>query len=1033
MLDGLIRWSVHNRLVVLVLAAAFLVWGGYVAMRIPVDVLPDLTAPTVTVLVEGRGMAPVDMEALVTFPIEASLNGASGVRRVRSVTAVGIAIIWVDFDWGEDLYRARQTVTEKLTAIRGTLPDEVQPPVLAPLSSIMGEIMFIALESPGHTPLELRTTADTLVRRRLLATPGVSQVTVIGGERRQFEVLVDPERLADYGVSLSAVETALRSANRNTSAGFRLSGGQEYLIQGIGRLRDLEAIGATVISAPRTRPIRVRDVANLREGESLRRGDGSHNGQPAVILGIHRQPDVNTLALTEDLDRVLDAIQADLPVGMQLDTRVFRQSDFIELALGNLTEALRDGTILVVIITLAFLANLRAGAITLLAIPLSLLAAVVGLSFAGLSVNSMTLGGLAIAVGALVDDAIIDVENVTRRLRENAQLPPAARRTALEVVYRASREIRSSIVFATLIVMLVFLPLFFLVGVEGQLLQPLGFAYLISLFASLVVALTVTPALCAYLLPSSRGILSGREPVLAAMLKRSYQRLLPRVMAHAGFVMGAAALLFIGALASVPAMGRAFLPAFNEGALVISAVTLPGTSLAESSALGSAIERLLLEVPEVAATARRTGRAELDEHVQGVESTEIDVRLEPTGRPREVVLQEIRDRLSLVPGTNITIGQPISHRIDHMLSGSRANIAVKIFGNDLSTLRALGGQVVAAVQGVPGLVDVALEPQANIPTVRVDFDRAALARHGLQAGQAALALETALLGREVGHVIDNQMMVPVILRYAPTDRGDLDAMWETRIDMPSGARVPLGSLAEIVEDRGPNFVGRENVQRRIVVTANVQGRDLGSVVSDMRERVAGGVALPVGYRVEYGGQFEAEAAASRLLVGLGVAAVAGIFLILVTAFRSARDAAIVMINLPLALVGGVVGVFLADGVLSIAALIGFISLFGIATRNGIMLVSHIRHLREQGHAADVREAVVQGSVNRLVPILMTALSTGLALVPVALGLGEPGSEIQAPLALVVVCGLFSSTALNMFVVPAAYWVSTTGLGHEGHS
>ncbi len=1033
MLDGLIRWSVHNRLVVLVLAAAFLVWGGYVAMRIPVDVLPDLTAPTVTVLVEGRGMAPVDMEALVTFPIEASLNGASGVRRVRSVTAVGIAIIWVDFDWGEDLYRARQTVTEKLTAIRGTLPDEVQPPVLAPLSSIMGEIMFIALESPGHTPLELRTTADTLVRRRLLATPGVSQVTVIGGERRQFEVLVDPERLADYGVSLSAVETALRSANRNTSAGFRLSGGQEYLIQGIGRLRDLEAIGATVISAPRTRPIRVRDVANLREGESLRRGDGSHNGQPAVILGIHRQPDVNTLALTEDLDRVLDAIQADLPVGMQLDTRVFRQSDFIELALGNLTEALRDGTILVVIITLAFLANLRAGAITLLAIPLSLLAAVVGLSFAGLSVNSMTLGGLAIAVGALVDDAIIDVENVTRRLRENAQLPPAARRLALEVVYRASREIRSSIVFATLIVMLVFLPLFFLAGVEGQLLQPLGFAYLISLFASLVVALTVTPALCAYLLPGSRGILSGREPVLAAMLKRSYQRLLPRVMAHAGFVMGAAALLFIGALASVPAMGRAFLPAFNEGALVISAVTLPGTSLAESSALGSAIERLLLEVPEVAATARRTGRAELDEHVQGVESAEIDVRLEPTGRPREVVLQEIRDRLSLVPGTNITIGQPISHRIDHMLSGSRANIAVKIFGNDLSTLRALGGQVVAAVQGVPGLVDVALEPQADIPTVRVDFDRAALARHGLQAGQAALALETALLGREVGHVIDNQMMVPVILRYAPTDRGDLDAMWETRIDMPSGARVPLGSLAEIVEDRGPNFVGRENVQRRIVVTANVQGRDLGSVVSDMRERVAGGVTLPVGYRVEYGGQFEAEAAASRLLVGLGVAAVAGIFLILVTAFRSARDAAIVMINLPLALVGGVVGAFLADGVLSIAALIGFISLFGIATRNGIMLVSHIRHLREQGHAADVREAVVQGSVNRLVPILMTALSTGLALVPVALGLGEPGSEIQAPLALVVVCGLFSSTALNMFVVPAAYWVSTTGLGHEGHS
>ena len=1023
MLDGLIQWSLRNRLVVLALAVAFLIWGGYVATRMPVDVLPNLTAPTVTVLVEGHGMAPTDMEALVTFPIEAAINGASGVRRVRSATAVGVAVIWVDFDWGEDIYRARQTVTEKLTAVVATLPDEVEPPVLAPLSSIMGEIMFVALESVAHTPLELRTTAETLVRRRLLATPGVSQVTVIGGERRQFEVLVDPERLADYGVALSAVEDALRGANRNTSAGFRLAGGQEYLIQGVGRLRDLDAIGATVIGARDTRPIRVRDVADLREGKSLKRGDGSHNGQPAVILGIQRQPDVNTLALTHDLDGVLDEIQADLPAGMQLDARLFRQADFIELALGNLTNALRDGTILVVIVTLVFLANLRAGAITLLAIPLSLLAAVVGLRLAGLSINSMTLGGMAIAVGALVDDAIVDVENVTRRLRENAKLPAAARRQTLEVVYRASREIRSSIVFATVIVMLVFLPLFFLSGVEGKLLQPLGTAYLISLLASLVVALTVTPALCAYLLPGVQSIIEGREPALATALRRGYQRLLQRALNHPWLVMGPAGLLLIGALATIPLMGRAFLPAFNEGALVISAVTLPGTSLVESNALGSAIERLLLEVPEVAATARRTGRAELDEHVQGVESAEIDVRLEPYGRPREVVLREIRDRLSLVPGTNITIGQPISHRIDHMLSGSRANIAVKIFGNDLGVLRALGNQAVSAMQGIPGLVDLALEPQANIPTVRVSFDRAALARHGLPAGQAALALETALLGREVGQIIDGQIMFPLILRYVPTDMADLDAMWQTRIDMPTGARVPLGSLADIVEDRGPNFIGRENVQRRIVVTANVAGRDLGSVVTDIRARVAAGVTLPNGYRVEYGGQFEAEAEASRLLLGLGLAAVAGIFLILVSAFRSARDAIIVMINLPLALIGGVVGVFLGDGVLSIAALIGFISLFGIATRNGIMLVSHIRRLREEEGVTDAREAVIQGSVNRLVPILMTALSTGLALVPVALGFGEPGSEIQAPLALVIVCGLFSSTALNMFVVPALYWTS----------
>ena len=1018
LLDALIRWSLHNRPAVLAVAAAFLVWGSYVAVRMPVDVLPDLTAPTVTVLVEGHGMAPTDMEALVTFPVEAALNGASGVRRVRSSTAVGIAVVWVDFDWGADVLRARQTVSERLVTVAGTLPDDVAAPVMAPLSSIMGEIMFVALQSSAHTPLELRTTAETLVRRRVLATPGVAQVTVIGGERRQFEVLVDPERLADYGVPLSAVEDAVRRASRNTSAGFRRAGGQEYLIRAAGRAHDAEGIGATVVTTREMRPIRVRDVADVRVGESLKRGEGSRNGQPAVILGIHRQPDVNTLALTAELDRVLDGIEAALPAGMQLDARLFRQADFIELALSNLNGALRDGTLLVVLVTLLFLANLRAGAITLLAIPLSLLAAVVGVRLAGLSINSMTLGGMAIAVGALVDDAIVDVENVVKRLRENAALPAAARRPVLEVVYRASREIRASIVYATLIVMLVFVPLFFLAGVEGRLLRPLGLAYLIALGASLVVALTVTPALCAYLLPGARRIREGREPALAAALRRGYGRLLPGVLRQPDLVLAAAGLLFAVSLATVPRMGRAFLPAFNEGALVISAVTLPGTSLEESDALGSAIERLLLDVPEVAATARRTGRAELDEHVQGVESAEIDVRLTPGGRRQEVVLEEIRDRLSLVPGTNITIGQPISHRIDHMLSGARANIAVKIFGPDLNTLRGLGAQSLAAMQGVPGLVDIALEPQADIPTVRVGFDRTALARHGLPAGQAASTLETALLGRRVGQIIDGQLAVPLVLRYATSDLTDLEAMWQTRLDMPAGARVPLGSLAEIVEDRGPNFIGRENAQRRIIVTANVAGRDLGGVVADVRRRVAAGVTLPAGYRVEYGGQFEAEEEAERLLLGLGVGAVAGIFLILYSAFRSTRDAAIIMLNLPLALIGGVAGVFLGGGVLSIAALIGFIALFGIATRNGIMLVSRIRRLREEDPDLDLREAVIRGSEDRLAPIVMTALSTGLALLPVALRFGVPGSEIQAPLALVIVCGLFSSTALNMFVVPA---------------
>ena len=1033
LLDALIHWSLRNRVVVLAAAAAFLLWGGSVAYEAPVDVLPDLTAPTVTVLVEAQGMAPRDLEALVTFPVEAALNGAPGVRRVRSATSIGIAVVWLDFDWGADVYRARQTVTERLAAVAATLPDDVRPPALAPPSSIMGEIMFVALEPATYsnaaeetttpTPLELRTTADVVVRRRLLAVPGVAQVTVIGGERRQFEVLADPGRLANYGVPLSALEEALRRASRNTSAGFRQAGGSEYLIRGAGRALDVEAVAATVIATRDTLPIRVQDVADLRIGESVKRGDGSHNGLPAVLLGIHRQPDTNTLALTRTLDGALDQLQTELPAGMRLDTRLFRQADFIEVALGNLTGALRDGTLLVIAVTLLFLANLRAGSITLLAIPLSLLAAVVGLRLAGLSINGMTLGGMAIAVGALVDDAVVDVENVTRRLRENAGRPAADRLPHLEVVYRASSEIRVSITLATLVVMLVFLPLFFLPGVEGRLLQPLGFAYIIALSTSLVVALTVTPALCLYLLPGMRRIREGSEPLLSAACKHAYARLLPGVLQRPWLVIGAAALLLAGALAAVPQMGRAFLPPFNEGALVISAVTLPGTSLEESNSLGSAIERLLLEVPEVAATARRTGRAELDEHVQGVESAEIDVRLRPGGRPWLVVQEDIRERLSLVPGTSITVGQPISHRIDHMLSGTRANIAVKIFGSDLAALRALGAQAVAVLQDVPGLVDLALEPQADIPTVQVGFDRAALARHGLPAGQAAATLETALLGRRVGQIIDGQMTVPLVLRYAPDDLSDLDDIWETRLDMPTGARVPLGSLADIAEDREPNLIGRENGERRIVVSANAAGRDLGAVVGDVRERVAAGVTLPEGYRVEYGGQFEAEIRAERLILGLGLAAIAGIFLLLFSAFGSARDALIIMVNLPLALIGGVAGVYLGGGVLSVASLIGFIALFGIATRNGIMLVSHIRRLRTEEGIADTHAAIVQGAVDRLVPILMTALSTGLALLPVALAFDTPGSEIHAPLALVVVCGLFSSTALNMFVVPAAYWAA----------
>ena len=1021
MIDRFIEWSLRNRVPVLGLAAGLLAWGTYVTVRMPVDVLPDLTAPTVTVLAEGQGLAPTDMESLVTFPLEAALNGAAGVRRVRSATAVGVAVIWVEFEWGEDIYRARQTVAEKLNAVADDLPPQVESPVLAPVSSIMGEVLFVAVESDRHSALEVRTIADTVVRRRLLAVPGVSQVTVTGGGRKQYQVIVSPWKLAAYSLSVGQVEEALGVASRNTSAGFRVAGGQEYLIQGLGRIRGLDDIRDTVLASRDTQPVLVRDVADVVVGEAIKRGDGSHNGSPAVILGIQKQPDVNTLELTSALDTVLDDIQTSLPVGMTIERNIFRQADFIEAAIANLTRALRDGTLLVVVIVLLFLANVRATGITLLAIPLSLVAAVIGVKAFGATINSMTLGGMAIAVGALVDDAIITVENVFRRLKENARRPVDERASDLDVVYRASSEIRSSIVFATLIIMLVFLPLFFLAGVEGRLLQPLGLAYLIALFVSLVVALSVTPVLCFYLLARSRAVVLGGDPWIVRELKHAYGRLLPRVLDRARLVLAGAAVLLAATAVGSSWLGRSFLPEFNEGALTISAVTLPGVSLEESDRLGASLERLLLDVPEVTNTARRTGRAELDEHVQGVEAAEVDVQLRMRNRSREAMLQEIRDRLSLLPGTNVTIGQPISHRIDHMLSGTRANIAVKVFGEDLGVLRSIGQQIEDVMTAVPGVVDLSTEQQTDIPTIRVQFDRSALARYGLTAGEAANALETALLGRKVGQIFEGGVAFPLVVRYPRVDTPDLNAIRQTLVDTPSGAKVPLVAVAEVVEDRGPNFISREGVQRKIVVMCNVAGRDLRSVVNEVRERVSAAVPLPQGYRVEYGGQFESEGEASQLLFWLGLAVVAGILLILSVAFRSWTDAAVIMVNLPLALIGGIVGVFVSGGVLSVASLIGLIALLGIATRNGIMLVSHIKHVMEHERAVDFRQAIIRGSVARLSPILMTALSTGLALVPVAMGLGEPGSEIQAPMAIVIIFGLLSSTALNMLIVPAAYW------------
>jgi CzcA family heavy metal efflux pump len=1023
MLDSLIRWSLHNRAVVLFMTAALLIWGGYSIRDTPLDVLPDLTAPTVTVLVEARGMAPTEMEALVTFPIESAINGAPGVRRVRSATAVGVAVIWVEFDWGQEIHRARQTVNEKLSLVAAALPSNVDKPYLAPISSIMGEILFVTLESDRHSGMDLRTVADTVLRRRILAVPGVAQVVPTGGDQKQYQVLVSPQALRQFSVSLNDVENALRQGSQNASAGFRVAGGQEYLIQGIGRASSEESIGSIAVTSRDGRPIFVRDVAEVRIGPALKRGEGSHNAEPAVVLGIQKQPGANTLELTRRLDATLDEIQRSLPSGMKIDKQVFRQADFIERSLENLTKALRDGAILVVIVVVLFLMNVRAAMITLLAIPVSLLTAVLAMNWFGFTINSMSLGGLAIAIGELVDDAIIDVENVMRRLRENTQKPEAERLPALEVIYRASSEIRSSVVFATVIVVLVFLPLFALSSVEGRLLTPLAFAYIVSLTASLAVALTVTPALCSFLLPNARSILKGHEPWLVTQLKRMYRPALNWSLDHPISVVIPSILVIIASGVALSRTGRAFLPEFNEGTLTISAVTLPGTSLADSDNLGRGLERILLGIPEVVSTARRTGRAELDEHVQGVESAELDVTLRMKDRPKAEVLNEIRERVTLLPGMNVTVGQPISHRIDHMLSGTRANIAVKVFGDDLVLLRSLARQIETAMKGINGVVDLSVEQQTDIPTVRVRVRPEDAARFGLQPGDVATKIQTAFVGIEVNRILEGQISFPLVVRYPETRLEDLAVIGKTLIDSPSGAKVPLDSVADVYEDRSPNFISREGVQRKIVVQCNVSGRDLLGVVNEIEAAVGAQVRLPQGYRVEYGGQFESEAEASRRLLVLGGGVIVAILLILATAFHSTRDALIIMLNLPLALVGGVAGVYFAGGVLSVASIIGFITLFGIATRNGIMLVAHIRHLQEVEGVTDLRHAVAVGATERLAPILMTALAAGLALVPIAAGMGKPGSEIQAPMAMVILFGLLSSTALNMVVVPAVYYAA----------
>ena len=1020
MIASIISASLRNRLLVLVLAATLLVWGGYQATRMEVDVFPDLTAPSVTVVTEAHGMSPVEVENLVTFQIETALNGAPGVRRVRSVSSVGLSVVTVEFAWGTAIPAARQTVAEKLQAMRNTLPAELPLPQMAPAASVMGEIMFIALVSDTASSAELKTTADWIVRMRLLAVPGVAEVLTIGGEEKQYQVTLNPERLAAYGIPAGDVLNALRASNVNTPAGFYRENGQEYLIQGLGRILTLNDIGETLVAIRKGEPVLVRHLGRVQIGVGPVRGTGAHNGQPAVVIAIQKQPGVNTLALSARLDQTFESLRSSLPSGMRIESHIFRQADFIDRAIDNLLTALRDGAVLVTAIVFLFLLSLRATLITLIALPLSLIAAVLALSALGGTLNTMTLGGLAIALGALVDDAIIVVENIVRRLRQNTVKETTARKTFTAVVFDATAEIQGSIVFATLIIMLVYVPVFFLAGVEGRLLAPLGFAYVVAICASLLVAVTVTPVLALIFLTRGQEVTQDHEPRLLRGLKQLYGAALRPVIHHWGMITAIGLTALAIATVTVVKAGRSFLPDFNEGSLTVNVTTLPGTALDESDRMAKRVEDILLSHREVVATARRTGRAPADPHAQEIHASEIEASLNMHGADKEILLTALREEFATLSGMSIVIGQPISHRIDHMLSGTRANIAIKIFGPDLYELRRIGERVKFLTTRVSGAVDVALETQADIPFVTIKFRRDAIARHGLHIDDVATAVKVALAGAEVNKVLEGQMSFDLVVRYDPAVRDSMSAIQSALLVTPDGAQVPLSALAEVRRERGPNVISRENVQRKIVVMANVAGRDLASVVGDIQSAVAAEVPLPMGYHIEFGGQFESATEATRTLTVLGALVLGGVFLLLFMAFRSAVDAALVMLNLPLALIGGVAGMVLAGNVVSVATLIGFITLFGIATRNGVMLIAHIRHLADEERMINPLDAVLRGAQERLVPILMTALAAGLALVPLALAMGEPGSEIQAPMAMVILFGLISSTVLNMFVVPSLY-------------
>ncbi|PKD43725.1 efflux RND transporter permease subunit [Rhodohalobacter barkolensis] len=1017
MLDSLIRGSIRHRLVVLVSSLVILVAGIYIVQKMPVDVFPDLTAPTVTVMTEAHGMASEEVERLITLPVETAVNGATGVRRVRSSTSMGISIVWVEFEWGTDIFQARQIVNEKLKMAAGNLPEQVEPPVMAPISSIMGEIMLVSVNSDQHSELDVRTAADWEIRRRLLAIPGVAQVIPIGGGKKQYQVRVHPDRLKEYNVTLNQVLDAAEYSNENFSGGFFNQHSQEFTIRGIGRAYAVEDLEQAVITERNNIPITIGDVATVEIAAAQKIGDASVNAEPATIISVQKQPGANTLELTQRIDETMAQIEQTLPDGFTINTKLFRQADFIDLAIDNVVEALRDGAFLVIVILFLFLANYRTTLISLTAIPLSLVFAVFVLEFFDVTINTMTLGGMAIAIGVIVDDAIIDVENAFRRLRENHQLPAAQQQSAFDVVFESSKEIRTSIINATLIIIIAFVPLFFLSGIEGRLLQPLGLAYIVSIGASLLIAMTVTPALCYYLLPNQAAKGKLEESWFTGKLKAGYEKVLDFVLRFRKSVLAGALLLFLTTLIVLPFLGRSFLPEFNEGTLVVTAVTIPGTSLDESNEIGNQVERILLDHPAVTSTSRRTGRAELDEHAQGPNSSEIDARLDlPEGMTKEEALADLREDLTVVPGTNISIGQPISHRIDHMLSGTQANIAVKIFGPDLFRLRAMAEEVRGQMEPVDGIVDLSIEQQQNVPQIQIRPNRRSLARHGMSIRDLSELVDVAFAGEVVSQIQEGDQMFDLLVRFDENHRGSIEAIQNATFNLENGTIVPLAELATIKSRSGPNTISRENVQRAITVSANVAGRDLRGTVDEIRSNVSENITLQQGYFVEYGGQFESEARATNIILLLSIFSILGIYLLLFLEFGSLKTALVVMVNLPFALIGGIYMVLFTGGIVTIASLVGFITLFGIATRNGILMVSHYQYLRKEGK--EFIQAIRQGAMERLNPILMTALTAGLALIPLAIAVGEPGNEIQSPMAQVILGGLLSATMLNMVVIPA---------------